>query len=174
MKNSFSFFFLFVLFIHVGLFPFLRFCTSIVAQDSRGHIYHGRNLDYPFGNVLRKLTVDVQFLKNGQVQSIPYKIINQKDLQTQVSSHLNGLLTYVRYQYKTQKNHTPGKTKAEERFTSIMLIGRTVIYYLLLRVYLKRSPSFPQGNLFQRVINHPLMQSQLFPLLSHAQAASGI
>ncbi|XP_030777091.1 N-acylethanolamine-hydrolyzing acid amidase isoform X3 [Rhinopithecus roxellana] len=42
------------------------FCTSIVAQDSRGHIYHGRNLDYPFGNVLRKLTVDVQFLKNGQ------------------------------------------------------------------------------------------------------------
>ncbi|XP_045645734.1 LOW QUALITY PROTEIN: N-acylethanolamine-hydrolyzing acid amidase [Ursus americanus] len=43
------------------------FCTSIVAQDSRGHIYHGRNLDYPFGNFLRKLTVDVQFLKNGQV-----------------------------------------------------------------------------------------------------------
>nr|XP_035928491.1 N-acylethanolamine-hydrolyzing acid amidase-like [Halichoerus grypus] len=43
------------------------FCTSIVAQDSRGHIYHGRNLDYPFGNFLRKLTVNVQFLKNGQV-----------------------------------------------------------------------------------------------------------
>ncbi|XP_027625543.1 N-acylethanolamine-hydrolyzing acid amidase [Tupaia chinensis] len=43
------------------------FCTSIVAQDSRGHIYHGRNLDYPFANILRKLTVDVQFLKNGQV-----------------------------------------------------------------------------------------------------------
>ncbi|XP_032190500.1 N-acylethanolamine-hydrolyzing acid amidase [Mustela erminea] len=43
------------------------FCTSIVAQDSRGHIYHGRNLDYPFGNFLRKLTVDVQFLRNGQV-----------------------------------------------------------------------------------------------------------
>ncbi|XP_069313439.1 N-acylethanolamine-hydrolyzing acid amidase [Eulemur rufifrons] len=43
------------------------FCTSIVAQDSRGGIYHGRNLDYPFGNILRKLTLDVQFLKNGQV-----------------------------------------------------------------------------------------------------------
>ncbi|KAG8515221.1 N-acylethanolamine-hydrolyzing acid amidase [Galemys pyrenaicus] len=43
------------------------FCTSIVAQDSSGHIYHGRNLDYPFGNLLRKITVDVQFLKNGQV-----------------------------------------------------------------------------------------------------------
>ncbi|XP_076999260.1 N-acylethanolamine-hydrolyzing acid amidase [Tamandua tetradactyla] len=43
------------------------FCTSIVAQDSKGHIYHGRNLDYPFGNILRKLTMDVQFLKNGQI-----------------------------------------------------------------------------------------------------------
>ncbi|XP_023563463.1 N-acylethanolamine-hydrolyzing acid amidase isoform X4 [Octodon degus] len=45
------------------------FCTSVVAQDSRGHIYHGRNLDYPFGELLRKLTVDVQFLKNGQTLS---------------------------------------------------------------------------------------------------------
>nr|H0VCJ6.3 RecName: Full=N-acylethanolamine-hydrolyzing acid amidase; AltName: Full=Acylsphingosine deacylase NAAA; Contains: RecName: Full=N-acylethanolamine-hydrolyzing acid amidase subunit alpha; Contains: RecName: Full=N-acylethanolamine-hydrolyzing acid amidase subunit beta; Flags: Precursor [Cavia porcellus] len=43
------------------------FCTSVVAQDSRGHIYHGRNLDYPFGDLLRKMTVDVQFLKNGQI-----------------------------------------------------------------------------------------------------------
>ncbi|XP_036192695.1 N-acylethanolamine-hydrolyzing acid amidase isoform X1 [Myotis myotis] len=43
------------------------FCTSIVAQDSKGHIYHGRNLDYPFGDFLRKMTMDVQFLKNGQV-----------------------------------------------------------------------------------------------------------
>ncbi|CAK7316016.1 N-acylethanolamine-hydrolyzing acid amidase [Vulpes lagopus] len=43
------------------------FCTSIVAQDSRGHIYHGRNLDYPFENFLNKLTVDVQFIKNGKV-----------------------------------------------------------------------------------------------------------
>ncbi|KAM8906501.1 N-acylethanolamine-hydrolyzing acid amidase [Lycaon pictus] len=44
-----------------------KFCTSIVAQDSRGHIYHGQNLDYPFENFLNKLTVDVQFIKNGQV-----------------------------------------------------------------------------------------------------------
>ncbi|KFO35061.1 N-acylethanolamine-hydrolyzing acid amidase [Fukomys damarensis] len=43
------------------------FCTSIVAQDTRGHIYHGRNLDYSFGDLLRKLTVDVQFLKNEQI-----------------------------------------------------------------------------------------------------------
>ncbi|XP_040014414.1 N-acylethanolamine-hydrolyzing acid amidase-like [Xiphias gladius] len=42
------------------------FCTSIVAQDKNGHVYHGRNLDYPHP-VLTNLTVNVIFLKNGEV-----------------------------------------------------------------------------------------------------------
>ncbi|XP_071385609.1 N-acylethanolamine-hydrolyzing acid amidase-like [Centroberyx affinis] len=42
------------------------FCTSIVAQDTKGQVYHGRNLDYPH-DVLRNLTVDLIFLKNGEV-----------------------------------------------------------------------------------------------------------
>lgn len=44
-----------------------RFCTSIIAQDKNGHVYHGRNLDYPHP-VLRNLTINVIFLKNGKVQ----------------------------------------------------------------------------------------------------------
>lgn len=43
-----------------------RFCTSIVAQDTKGRIYHGRNLDYPH-IVLKNLTIDIQFIKNGEV-----------------------------------------------------------------------------------------------------------
>ncbi|KAM9362433.1 N-acylethanolamine-hydrolyzing acid amidase-like [Symphorus nematophorus] len=42
------------------------FCTSIVAQDKNGSVYHGRNLDYPHP-VLRNLTVNIVFLKNGEV-----------------------------------------------------------------------------------------------------------
>ncbi|XP_075996944.1 N-acylethanolamine-hydrolyzing acid amidase-like [Genypterus blacodes] len=42
------------------------FCTSIVAQDTNGHVYHGRNLDYPH-SILRNLTINVIFLKNGEV-----------------------------------------------------------------------------------------------------------
>ncbi|XP_028303545.1 N-acylethanolamine-hydrolyzing acid amidase-like isoform X2 [Gouania willdenowi] len=42
------------------------FCTSIIAQDKNGHIYHGRNLDYPH-SVLRNLTINIVFLKNGEV-----------------------------------------------------------------------------------------------------------
>lgn len=41
------------------------FCTSIIAQDTSGHVYHGRNLDYPH-SVLRNLTINVIFLKNGE------------------------------------------------------------------------------------------------------------
>ncbi|KAK0143167.1 N-acylethanolamine-hydrolyzing acid amidase [Merluccius polli] len=42
------------------------FCTSIVAQDTEGNVYHGRNLDYP-KEILRNLTVDVHFVKKGEV-----------------------------------------------------------------------------------------------------------
>ncbi|XP_061584663.1 N-acylethanolamine-hydrolyzing acid amidase-like [Cololabis saira] len=42
------------------------FCTSILAQDKYGNVYHGRNLDYPHA-VLRNVTVDVVFLKKGKV-----------------------------------------------------------------------------------------------------------
>uniref|UniRef100_A0A3B4GFM9 N-acylethanolamine-hydrolyzing acid amidase n=1 Tax=Pundamilia nyererei TaxID=303518 RepID=A0A3B4GFM9_9CICH len=41
------------------------FCTSIVAQDTKGHVYHGRNLDYPHP-VLKNLTFNAVFLKNGK------------------------------------------------------------------------------------------------------------
>lgn len=46
-----------------------RFCTSIVAQDDKGNIYHGRNLDYAFVDILSKITLDVRFIKGGQVRS---------------------------------------------------------------------------------------------------------
>ncbi|XP_029948514.1 N-acylethanolamine-hydrolyzing acid amidase-like [Salarias fasciatus] len=42
------------------------FCTSIVAQDKNGHLFHGRNLDYPH-SVLRNLTINISFLKKGEV-----------------------------------------------------------------------------------------------------------
>ncbi|XP_064005788.1 N-acylethanolamine-hydrolyzing acid amidase isoform X2 [Pogoniulus pusillus] len=45
------------------------FCTSIVAQDTKGNIYHGRNLDYDFVDILSKITIDVRFLKSGQTLS---------------------------------------------------------------------------------------------------------
>ncbi|XP_058487756.1 N-acylethanolamine-hydrolyzing acid amidase-like [Solea solea] len=43
------------------------FCTSIVAQDTNGTVYHGRNLDYPH-SILRNLTINVVFLKDGEVK----------------------------------------------------------------------------------------------------------
>ncbi len=35
-------------------------CTSIVAEDSTGNIFHGRNLDWDIPDYLRNLTVQVR------------------------------------------------------------------------------------------------------------------
>ncbi|XP_072920072.1 N-acylethanolamine-hydrolyzing acid amidase-like isoform X1 [Hemitrygon akajei] len=43
------------------------YCTSIVAEDSAGKIYHGRNMDYAFTDILTAITVDVQFVSSGQI-----------------------------------------------------------------------------------------------------------
>ena len=44
-----------------------RSCTSIVAQDSLGQIWHARNLDFTFTDYLKNLTIGVHFTRNGTV-----------------------------------------------------------------------------------------------------------
>lgn len=44
----------------------VRMCTSIVAQTVNGTIYHGRNLDYSFPDLLRDLTIIVDFQLSGE------------------------------------------------------------------------------------------------------------
>lgn len=41
-------------------------CTSIVAEALNGTIYHGRNLDYTFADVLRNMTITVDFQQSGK------------------------------------------------------------------------------------------------------------
>ncbi|CAO4368341.1 unnamed protein product [Caenorhabditis nigoni] len=42
-------------------------CTSIVAQNEKGDIFHGRNLDYDMTGLLKNITVHVDFMKNGSI-----------------------------------------------------------------------------------------------------------
>ncbi|CAD6187729.1 unnamed protein product [Caenorhabditis auriculariae] len=42
-------------------------CTSIVAENSKGEIFHGRNLDYEMGGLLKNITVYVDFTKGGKI-----------------------------------------------------------------------------------------------------------
>lgn len=46
--------------------PEARACTSIVAETLNGTIFHARNLDYNFGDVLRGLTIMVNFQQGGK------------------------------------------------------------------------------------------------------------
>ena len=50
--------------------PCIRFCTSIVAQDEKGQIWHARNLDYKFADILRNITIQVHFQRQGKVSEI--------------------------------------------------------------------------------------------------------
>ncbi|XP_023658950.1 N-acylethanolamine-hydrolyzing acid amidase-like [Paramormyrops kingsleyae] len=49
------------------VYEITAFCTSIVAQDTNGRIYHGRNMDFAFVEILRNLTVDIIFIRDGKV-----------------------------------------------------------------------------------------------------------
>ncbi|KAM5193575.1 N-acylethanolamine-hydrolyzing acid amidase-like [Mantella aurantiaca] len=42
-------------------------CTSIITETKEGYIYHGRNMDLFFGVDLRKIVLDVDFIRNGQI-----------------------------------------------------------------------------------------------------------
>ncbi|CAI2349477.1 unnamed protein product [Caenorhabditis sp. 36 PRJEB53466] len=42
-------------------------CTSIVAQNARGDIFHGRNLDYDMTDLLKNITIYVDFVRDGKV-----------------------------------------------------------------------------------------------------------
>ena len=42
------------------------FCTSIVAQDKHGNVFHGRNLDYSFSDVLRNTSFISNFQSKGR------------------------------------------------------------------------------------------------------------
>ncbi|PVD32267.1 hypothetical protein C0Q70_07700 [Pomacea canaliculata] len=48
------------------VYDFTAYCTSIVAQDTNGTIWHARNLDYDDPDLLRNLTVSVNFQRGGQ------------------------------------------------------------------------------------------------------------
>ena len=45
---------------------FFSFCTSIISQDQNGQVWHSRNLDYSFTDILKNITVAVDFQKGGK------------------------------------------------------------------------------------------------------------
>jgi len=49
------------------VYDLTAFCTSIVAQDEEGNIFHGRNLDYDFSDILRNISFISNFQSKGKV-----------------------------------------------------------------------------------------------------------
>ncbi len=53
---------------HSGEYDGGMACTSIVAQNVNGEVYHGRNLDWNLPNELRNLTVQVRKLSESVLE----------------------------------------------------------------------------------------------------------
>ena len=51
---------------HHGGKPKRGACTSILALDDNGTLFHGRNLDYTFKDLIRNFTINVEFQRKGQ------------------------------------------------------------------------------------------------------------
>ena len=49
------------------MYEYNAYCTSVIVQLANGTIIHGRNLDYPGTDLLRKTIVDVDVYRNGTV-----------------------------------------------------------------------------------------------------------
>ena len=49
------------------MYDLTAFCTSVVAQDNQGSIFHGRNLDYRFTGILRNITFISNFQSKGNL-----------------------------------------------------------------------------------------------------------
>jgi hypothetical protein len=49
------------------LLEYLYGCTSLVLQDSKGRIIHGRNMDFIFTEYLEDIFFELRFMKNKQL-----------------------------------------------------------------------------------------------------------
>eukprot|EP00629_Pelagomonadales_sp_RCC1024_P015620 CAMPEP_0119292054 /NCGR_PEP_ID=MMETSP1329-20130426/43462_1 /TAXON_ID=114041 /ORGANISM="Genus nov. species nov., Strain RCC1024" /LENGTH=364 /DNA_ID=CAMNT_0007292883 /DNA_START=57 /DNA_END=1147 /DNA_ORIENTATION=- len=59
------------------------FCTSIVAQDAGGKVFHGRNLDYPVRDAMQNLTLTLDWQDaSGEVMFTSVSILGQTGFNT--------------------------------------------------------------------------------------------
>ncbi|XP_063166713.1 N-acylethanolamine-hydrolyzing acid amidase [Candoia aspera] len=131
-------------------YEFTAFCTSIIAEDKQGNIYHGRNMDYDFGDILRKITIDVDFIKNGQVKFKGTTFLGYVGLWTGQSPHkfsISGNERDVGYWWENAiaaflARYTPASwlirtvlSEAEDFDTAILMLSKTPIiadvYYII-------------------------------------------
>ena len=89
------------------------FCTSVVAYQADGTIFHGRNLDFLFAPTMRNITFQGEFYKNGALL-----------YTTVMYAGLNGVPTGWRDEYSISINNRKpsNRTSAADLLENIGLI----------------------------------------------------
>uniref|UniRef100_A0A3Q2PVB0 N-acylethanolamine-hydrolyzing acid amidase n=1 Tax=Fundulus heteroclitus TaxID=8078 RepID=A0A3Q2PVB0_FUNHE len=142
-------------------YEFTAYCTSIVAQDKNGNVYHGRNLDYPLP-VLRSLTMDVVFLKNGKVAYVGTSFAGYVGLWTGMSPH--------KFTVSADQRVTKRRGNGWRNIMSAVLFHSSPVSWLL-RETLEEAKDFQDA--VMRLAKKPLI-SGVYYIVGGVRAGEGV
>uniref|UniRef100_A0A3B3WJB5 N-acylethanolamine-hydrolyzing acid amidase n=1 Tax=Poecilia mexicana TaxID=48701 RepID=A0A3B3WJB5_9TELE len=101
-------------------YEFTAYCTSIVAQDKNGNIYHGRNFDFPH-SVLRNLTMNVVFFKNGEPAYFGTSLAGYVGLWTGMSPYKFTVSGNQRVNYRILWDNKSNMTSRRNQIVRVLL-----------------------------------------------------
>ncbi|XP_017286018.1 N-acylethanolamine-hydrolyzing acid amidase [Kryptolebias marmoratus] len=137
------------------------FCTSILAQDTRGNVYHGRNLDYPH-HILKNLTVNLIFRKNGKVAYLGTSFAGYVGLWTGQSPY--------KFTVSGDQRGTEHWWNWWKNFVSAFLLHRSPVSWLL-RETLEEAESFQDA--VMRLSKTPLITG-VYYIVGGVRAGEGV
>ncbi|XP_013877424.1 N-acylethanolamine-hydrolyzing acid amidase [Austrofundulus limnaeus] len=137
------------------------FCTSILAQDKRGNVYHGRNLDYQHPS-LKNLTVNLIFRKNGKVAYFGTSFAGYVGLWTGQSPY--------KFSVSGDQRGTDRWWNWWKNFVSAFLLRRSPVSWLL-REALEEAEDFQDA--VMRLSKTPLIAG-VYYIVGGARAGEGV
>ncbi|XP_075058745.1 N-acylethanolamine-hydrolyzing acid amidase-like isoform X2 [Mixophyes fleayi] len=123
-------------------------CTSIITEDKEGNIYHGRNMDLFLANMFKKITMDVDFIKNGQIAYTGTTFVGFVGLWTGQSPYKFTISANSR-----EKNNVLWKN------TLSMLLNRSPVSWLI-RNTLNEAPDYQSA--VSQLSNTPIISEMYF------------
>lgn len=133
-------------------------CTSIIVEDERGNIYHGRNMDLFYSDLFKEITIDVDFIKNGQVVYSGTTFVG-----------FVGLWTGQRpYKFTVSANARENNISLRKNILSMLFNGRPVSW--LIRNTLNEAPDYQSAVL--QLSNTPII-SEIYLTVAGANSGEG-
>ncbi|XP_038059472.1 N-acylethanolamine-hydrolyzing acid amidase-like [Patiria miniata] len=139
-------------------------CTSIVAQDSKGNIWHARNMDYGFTATLRNWTVVVDFQSHGKTLYTSTSFVGQVGFYTGQRPNA----------FTVSLNERDEGTMLEDiiQILKALISDKTVFTSFQIRDALSRNDTATFDSALQRLAYHPETAPNYY-IVGGAKSAEG-